>query len=191
MRDVGSDAGGVEGRLPEEHVFDSHLNGDAKGTREPRPAQEKKQAGLRRKRARPRNDEARRRRRRHYWLGALFIFLGILGIFLPILQGILFLVIGLLVLGRVSPRIRLWRWRMRRRFPWWARQYDKVEGRAKEWLAKRKSLRLERRRARRSRAAARNIRRLAGNGKLAARMRAKKTVRRKRGAARHGKGKKG
>lgn len=37
-------------------------------------------------------------------IGWLFIVLGILGIFLPILQGIFFLLIGLYLLMRFSPR---------------------------------------------------------------------------------------
>ena len=137
----------------------------------------------RRARAEPRNEEARRRRRRHLWLGWIFIVLGVLGIFLPILQGILFLVIGLLVLGRVSPRVRLWRWRMRRRFPWWARQYDKVEARAREWLARRKSLRLDRRRRRSARLMARRIVRMKRDHDLARRARVRRDARkaRKRG----------
>ncbi len=36
-------------------------------------------------------------------LGIVFIILGILGLFLPILQGILFLVIGSMLIGKDTP----------------------------------------------------------------------------------------
>jgi Flp pilus assembly protein TadB len=66
------------------------------------------------------------------------IFLGILGIFLPILQGILFLLIGLYILGRVSPRTRLWRMRLRRRarerYPWLTGKFEEAEVKAKYWV---------------------------------------------------------
>jgi len=68
------------------------------------------------------------------------IFLGILGIFLPILQGILFLLIGLYILGRVSPRTRLWRMRLRRksreRYPSWTGKFEEAEVRAKRLVNK-------------------------------------------------------
>jgi uncharacterized membrane protein YbaN (DUF454 family) len=86
----------------------------------------------RRKAARTRRGA--RKRLVNYGLGYSFIFLGVLGIFLPILQGILFLVIGFLFLARVSPRVRLARARLRRRFPEWAHKYDRVEHQAKDWL---------------------------------------------------------
>jgi len=68
------------------------------------------------------------------------IFLGILGIFLPILQGILFLLIGMYILGRVSPRTRLWRMRLRRRardrYPSWTGKFEEAEVRAKRLVNK-------------------------------------------------------
>ena len=60
--------------------------------------------------------------------------LGALGLFLPILQGILFLAIGLFVLSTVSPRIRLWRRRLRRRYPRWAAAFDQAEAKGRGWL---------------------------------------------------------
>jgi uncharacterized membrane protein YbaN (DUF454 family) len=50
--------------------------------------------------------------------------LGVLGIFLPILQGGLFLAIGVILLSMVSPRIRLWRTRLGRRYPAVRRSLD-------------------------------------------------------------------
>jgi uncharacterized membrane protein YbaN (DUF454 family) len=68
------------------------------------------------------------------------IFLGILGIFLPILQGILFLLIGMYILGRVSPRVRLWRMHLRRkardRYPSWTGKFEEAEVRAKHLVNK-------------------------------------------------------
>lgn len=40
------------------------------------------------------------------FLGILFVLFGILGLFLPFLQGILFLVVGLLLLSAYSPTLR-------------------------------------------------------------------------------------
>jgi len=72
--------------------------------------------------------------------GWSFIFLGILGIFLPILQGILFLLVGMYILGRVSPRTRLWRMRFRRkareRYPSWTGKFEEAEVKAKHWTNK-------------------------------------------------------
>lgn len=87
-----------------------------------------------RRRRAARTRKGARKRLVNYGLGYSFIFLGVLGIFLPILQGILFLVIGFLFLARVSPRVRLGRARLRRRYPEWAHKYDKVERQAKDWL---------------------------------------------------------
>ncbi len=61
-----------------------------------------------------------KRNTRHYLmlvLGWIFIVLGILGLFLPILQGILFLAIGLVILSRRSPRVRLLVRRLAKRYP--------------------------------------------------------------------------
>jgi hypothetical protein len=72
--------------------------------------------------------------------GWSFIFLGIAGIFLPILQGILFLLMGMYVLGRVSPKMRLWRMRARRkareRYPSWTGKFEEAEVKAKHWTNK-------------------------------------------------------
>ena len=72
--------------------------------------------------------------------GWMFIFLGILGIFLPILQGILFLLVGMFILGRVSPRTRMWRMRFRRRarerYPSWTGKFEEAEVKAKYWINK-------------------------------------------------------
>jgi uncharacterized membrane protein YbaN (DUF454 family) len=50
-------------------------------------------------------------------LGVTFVLLGIAGLFLPFLQGLLFLVVGLLLLSTVSPRLRAWVESHTRRWP--------------------------------------------------------------------------
>lgn len=74
--------------------------------------------------------------------GWVMLVLGIAGLVLPILQGVLFIVIGLSVLASVSPRARLLRVRLGRRFPILRR----TSGAAQAWLRRWR----ERRRRRRS-----------------------------------------
>lgn len=50
-------------------------------------------------------------------VGALFVLLGIAGLFLPFLQGILFLIIGALLLSAYSPTLREWIQIRTRRYP--------------------------------------------------------------------------
>lgn len=58
-----------------------------------------------------------------YILGWGFILLGIVGLFLPILQGLVFLLIGLLILSKESRLARNLIHRIRNRFP---EQFQKV-----------------------------------------------------------------
>ena len=87
----------------------------------------------------------RRRRKPSSWrrfllwvTGWACIFLGILGIFLPILQGILFLLIGLFILSPMSPRIRMFRIRLRAkaraRYPRWLGKFEEAEVRARRMI---------------------------------------------------------
>ena len=69
-------------------------------------------------------------------LGWIFIFLGILGLFLPILQGILFLAIGLIVLSRRSPRVRLLNQKMGQRYPKYRAMQDDATARVKRLIEK-------------------------------------------------------
>ena len=62
--------------------------------------------------------------------GWLFVILGIAGLFLPILQGILFLLVGLTLLSLASPRVRLLRIRLGRRYP----PLREGEERARTWI---------------------------------------------------------
>jgi hypothetical protein len=63
--------------------------------------------------------------------GWAFIVLGILGLFLPILQGILFLLIGLLILSSVSPwAARVLHW-LRKKFPRISDKLDEATPKAK------------------------------------------------------------
>ncbi len=65
--------------------------------------------------------------------GWTFMVLGVLGLFLPILQGVLFLAIGLILLSSVSPRVRLLRQRLCKRYPALSRHLEA----ARVWLKKR------------------------------------------------------
>ncbi|MEL0110749.1 MAG: PGPGW domain-containing protein [Rickettsiales bacterium] len=58
-------------------------------------------------------------------LGWFFIVLGVLGLFLPILQGILFLVIGMVLLSYESP------W-FREKLTWFERRYPKYGRQVRE-----------------------------------------------------------
>ncbi len=69
-------------------------------------------------------------------LGWGFVVLGFLGLFRPVLQGILFLAVGVIVLAQVSPRARLLRQRLRRRYPRAAGIFDMAEKKAAQWLAR-------------------------------------------------------
>jgi uncharacterized protein len=62
-----------------------------------------------------------------YILGIAFLILGIVGLFLPILQGILFIMIGLLIL---APNNRL----IKKLLVWVRRKYPKIFSRASHFL---------------------------------------------------------
>lgn len=67
-------------------------------------------------------------------VGWAFILLGIAGLFLPILQGILFIVIGLLILSSEYVWAHRLLTRLRTRFPKIARQADDARDRAAAWI---------------------------------------------------------
>jgi uncharacterized membrane protein YbaN (DUF454 family) len=52
-----------------------------------------------------------------FFIGLVFLFFGIVGLFLPFLQGILFLIIGLLLLSIFSPTLREWVEHHTRKYP--------------------------------------------------------------------------
>ena len=62
--------------------------------------------------------------------GWVFLVLGILGLFLPILQGILFLLVGLILLAKAQPRFRLLKMRLKKRYPKYAAAFEAAEARA-------------------------------------------------------------
>jgi hypothetical protein len=101
----------------------------------PKPSAAARVAARLRRRNRPNNTSWKRFLLRLTGWG--FIVLGILGIFLPILQGILFLLVGMYILGRVSPRMRMWRMHFRRkareRYPSWTGKFEEAEVKAKYW----------------------------------------------------------
>jgi uncharacterized membrane protein YbaN (DUF454 family) len=59
-------------------------------------------------------------------IGWLLIAVGVVGLFLPILQGVLFIMLGLLVLSRESQTARRWLQRGRQRYP-------HVDAKLKKW----------------------------------------------------------
>ncbi|HLK34110.1 MAG TPA: PGPGW domain-containing protein [Terriglobales bacterium] len=69
-------------------------------------------------------------------LGWAFILLGIAGLFLPILQGILFLLIGLVILSTEYVWAHKLLQRLRSRFPGVARRADEASVRAASWMRK-------------------------------------------------------
>ena len=66
--------------------------------------------------------------------GWLFILLGLAGLFLPFLQGILFLVIGVLLLARESMWVKRRMVRLRRRYPGMAAKFTAASAQAHEFL---------------------------------------------------------
>lgn len=62
--------------------------------------------------------------------GWVFLVLGVLGLFLPILQGILFLLVGLVLLAKAQPRFRLLKMRLKKRYPKYAAAFEAAEARA-------------------------------------------------------------
>lgn len=62
--------------------------------------------------------------------GWVFLVLGVLGLFLPFLQGILFLLVGLILLAKAQPRFRLLKMRLKKRYPKYAAAFEAAEARA-------------------------------------------------------------
>ena len=63
-------------------------------------------------------------------LGWFFVVLGVLGLFLPILQGILFLLIGFILLSCESEWAQRQLDKLKSRYPKFAEKYDEAEARA-------------------------------------------------------------
>jgi uncharacterized membrane protein YbaN (DUF454 family) len=69
-------------------------------------------------------------------VGWAFILIGIVGLFLPILQGILFIVIGLVILSAEYAWANRLLTKLRNRFPKIGKYADEGTARAKEYLAR-------------------------------------------------------
>jgi len=67
-------------------------------------------------------------------VGWAFIVVGIIGLFLPVLQGILFLMIGLIILSTEYHWARRLLEKVRERFPGLARVSHEAAEKAKAWL---------------------------------------------------------
>ena len=63
-----------------------------------------------------------------------FVLLGIAGLFLPVLQGILFILIGLIILSSEYVWAHKLVQRLRQRFPGVARKADEAQARAAAWM---------------------------------------------------------
>jgi uncharacterized membrane protein YbaN (DUF454 family) len=63
-----------------------------------------------------------------------FILLGIVGLFLPVLQGVLFILVGLVILSSEYAWAHQWLTRLRERFPKLGRAADEAAKRAGGWL---------------------------------------------------------
>lgn len=69
-------------------------------------------------------------------LGWGFILLGVIGLFLPILQGVLFLMIGLLILSSEYVWAHRLLQKIRNRFPAVATRWDEARATAHKWSAR-------------------------------------------------------
>lgn len=67
-------------------------------------------------------------------VGWCFIVLGIVGLFLPILQGVLFLLIGLIILSSEYVWAHRLLGRVRERFPKLGQVADQATARAAKWM---------------------------------------------------------
>lgn len=67
-------------------------------------------------------------------LGWGFLLLGIAGLFLPVLQGILFILVGLIILSSEYVWAHKLLRRLRSRFPSIARKADEAQARASNWM---------------------------------------------------------
>ncbi len=68
--------------------------------------------------------------------GWIFIVLGIVGLFLPILQGVLFLLVGLMILSSEYAWAHHLLTRLRERFPKISSTADQAAEKAKAWLGR-------------------------------------------------------
>jgi len=69
-------------------------------------------------------------------IGWGFILLGIVGLFLPILQGILFILVGLIILSSEYVWAHHLLGKLKRRFPGVARRSHDASSKAKVWLVR-------------------------------------------------------
>jgi len=70
-------------------------------------------------------------------IGWLFIVLGVIGLFLPILQGILFIMIGLVILSSRSELVRRFLSHLKERYPHHHERIEIWEERIRDWFKKR------------------------------------------------------
>jgi uncharacterized membrane protein YbaN (DUF454 family) len=66
--------------------------------------------------------------------GWTFVFLGVLGLFLPVLQGILFLMIGLIILSTEYVWAHKLLGKLKGRFPKLAAAFEEASEKARAWM---------------------------------------------------------
>jgi uncharacterized membrane protein YbaN (DUF454 family) len=69
-------------------------------------------------------------------IGWFFVGLGVLGLFLPVLQGVLFIMIGLLILSSRSEMVKRWLKHLEERHPDHHERMEKWRARIKRWFGK-------------------------------------------------------
>ncbi len=69
-------------------------------------------------------------------LGWGFLVLGVIGLFLPVLQGVLFLIVGLLILSSEYVWAHKLLQKIRSRFPEFASRWDKAADKAHRWTGR-------------------------------------------------------
>ena len=69
-------------------------------------------------------------------IGWFFVGLGVLGLFLPILQGVLFIMIGLVILSSRSEMVKRWLKHLEERYPHHHERMEKWRERMKGWFKK-------------------------------------------------------
>lgn len=69
-------------------------------------------------------------------LGYGLLVLGVLGLFLPVLQGVLFLIVGLIILSRHAPWAERLLARLKARFPRLGSVFTRGEQLAERWIHK-------------------------------------------------------
>ncbi len=69
-------------------------------------------------------------------VGWFLVGLGVIGLFLPVLQGVLFIMIGLLILSSRSETVKRWLKHLEERHPHHHERMEKWRARIRSWFSK-------------------------------------------------------